>query len=55
MSLSISENIKKLPKRKLKAWIKSQEHRESQDWKDALKELKESMNVKGTGGKSKED
>ena len=53
--LSINENIRKLSKKDLRKWIKSQENRESQDWKDALAELKETINVKRVSRKSKED
>ena len=53
--LDIGENIKKLPKKELAKWIKSQEHRDSQDWKDELAKLKKRMDVKGTGAKRKED
>jgi hypothetical protein len=53
--ISIGENIKKLPKKELSKWISSQSHRKSQDWKDALAELKEKLNVPRTSKKSKED
>lgn len=54
--LTISENIKKLSKRNLKKWIKDREKtKHSQDWKDALAELKEQMNVQGTSTKSEND
>ena len=54
--LTISENIKKLPKKELKKWIANREKEErNQDWKDELAKLKEKINAKGTGGKSKDD
>jgi hypothetical protein len=54
--LTINENIKKLPKRDLKKWIKECEKtKDSPDWKEALAELKEQMDVSGTGTKSKKD
>jgi flagellar motility protein MotE (MotC chaperone) len=57
MMLSINENIRKLPKKELKKWIAAREKKQnlSQDWKDELAKLKESMNVKRTGTKSKCD
>jgi hypothetical protein len=53
--ISIGENIKKLPKKELSKWISSQGHRKSQDWKDTLAELKETLNVPRASKKSKED
>lgn len=53
--IDIGENIKRLPNKELAKWIKSQEHRDSQDWKDELAKLKKQLDVKGTGGKSKKD
>jgi len=52
MSISISENIKKLPKKDLKKWIAEREkNTDSQDWKDVLAKLKEHFDAKGTGSK----
>jgi len=53
--VTISDKIKNLPKKELSKWVKSQEHRDSQDWKDELAKLKKRMDVKGTGAKRKED
>ena len=53
--ISISENIKKLPKKDLKKWVTDREKKEtSQDWKDELAKLKLRY-AKGTGAKSKDD
>ena len=53
--ISLGENIKKLPKKDLKKWVSSQGHRDSKDWKDALAELKETLNVPRISKKSEGD
>lgn len=54
--VEISDKIKELPKRNLKKWISRKEKiKTSQDWKDALAELKEQMDVPRTSKKSEED
>ncbi|MFW6326733.1 MAG: hypothetical protein ACOC2F_00315 [Bacteroidota bacterium] len=58
--LTISNKIKKLPKKDLKKWIaqreKSQKVKDSQDWKDELAKLKERLeDAKETGEKGKSD
>ena len=52
--LNISDKIKQLPKKDLLKWIAQREKVEkSDDWKEQLAKLKES--VSRTGKKSKED
>jgi len=53
--IDISKHIYDLSNRDKKRWIKSQSHRQSQDWKDALEQLKDSMDVKRTRSESKDD
>ena len=58
--ITISDNIKKLPKKDLKKWIAQREKaakvKDSQDWKDELAKLKERLeDAKGTGEKGKSD
>jgi hypothetical protein len=60
MSITISDKIKKLPKKDLRRWInqreKSKKVQESKDWKDELEKLKKRMeDAKGAGEKSKVD
>jgi hypothetical protein len=53
--LHISEKIKALPKKDLRKWIKANESRDSQDWKDELAKLKKRLDAKGTSTKGKDD
>jgi hypothetical protein len=57
MTLDISENIKRLPKKDLKKWVSEREkENRNQDWKDELAKLKKQMeNVERAGRKSKKD
>lgn len=51
--ITISENIKKLPKKDLKKWISDREKKTtSQDWKDELAKLKKRLDAKGNSSKS---
>lgn len=54
--LGISKKVLAMPKKELLKWIDDRMKKEkSQDWKEELSKLKESLNVPRTGAKSKKD